>query len=258
MSENILIEKRGHLAIITLNKAESLNALSAAYYKEIMGVFSEIANDRDIFVAILTGSGKAFVAGADIKEMINLTPVDMIEWVKLGSDLNLQIERMRIPIIAAVNGYALGGGCELALACDIRVASEKAKFGVPEVGIGVTCGAGGTQRLPRIVGEGVAKELLFTGKTINAAEAYRIGLVNKVVAPEQLLDECITLAESILKNAQLAVQQVKLNVNMGMQTDIVTALTIEELGFCVMNATEDKNIGMNAFVNKGEKNFKFK
>ncbi|MDO4621428.1 MAG: enoyl-CoA hydratase-related protein [Eubacteriales bacterium] len=255
----VLYEKKGHVGLITLNNPKKLNALSAAFMTEIENAVAEVEKDTDVYVCIITGVEKAFIAGADISEMCPLTAAGAIAWGKQGTDLNLRIENLRVPVIAAVNGFALGGGCELAMACDIRIASEKAKFGQPEVGLGITPGAGGTQRLPRLVGAGIAKELLYTGRMINAQEAYRIGLVNKVTAPEELMDAAFALADEIIKNAQIAVQQTKRCVNRGIETDIVTGIDFEQQAFAVCNATEDKQIGMGAFLRKEkEKNFVYR
>ena len=246
----VMLEKRGPVAVLTLNRPEALNALNTAFMSEISQAADEAAANRNTRVLIITGMGKAFIAGADIKEMLALSAVEMLEWAQLGSELNVKLEALRIPVIAAINGFALGGGCELAMACDIRIASETAKFGQPEVGIGVTPGAGGTQRLPRLVGTGRAKELLFTGRQIGALEAERIGLVDKVVPAGALMDEALHMAEEIAAQGPIAVQQCKRAVNAGMQTDLKSALALELQVFSVCSATEDKQIGMGAFVHK--------
>ncbi len=255
----VLYEKKGHVGIITLNNPAVLNALSCDFVAEIHEAVDEVEKDKDIFVCIITGVEKSFVAGADIKQMLPLSAVEAIEWNRGAADLNTRLENLRVPVIAAINGFALGGGCELAMACDIRIASEKAKFGQPECGLGITPGAGGTQRLPRLVGAGKAKELLYTGRVIKADEACSIGLVNKVVAPEALMDEAMALADEICANAQIAVQEIKKCVNIGLQTDIASGLEYEQQAFGVCNSTEDKRIGMSAFVNKEkEKHFIYK
>lgn len=253
--QNIIVEKKEHVGIITLNNTKSLNALSTGFMREIDDAVTRTAQDKDIYVLIITGAGKAFIAGADIKEMLDLSATQMLDWARLGGDLNKKIESLDIPVIAAINGFALGGGCELAMACDIRIASPKARFGLPEVGLGITPGAGGTQRLPRLVGEGRAKELLYTAKIIDAHQAEKIGLVNMVVAEEALLDAALEMAGQIVKQGQIAVQQCKRAVNTGMQCDINSALALELQGFCVCCASEDKRIGMQAFVDKSEKKF---
>jgi len=250
-------EKKGHITIITLNSVENLNALNTEFMGEIRKAFDRVEEDKDIYAAIITGTGRAFIAGADIKEMLHMTPHEALYWVRVGSELNRQIENLRVPVIAAVNGFALGGGNELSMACDIRIASEKAKFGQPETKIGVTAGAGATRRLPRLVGEGKAKELLFTGKTIDAHEAFSIGLVDKVVPHDSLMDEAMALAQAICaNNGQIAVQEHKRLVNVTFDTDIQTALVLESQAFALTVSTEDKKIGMTAFVNK-QKDVKF-
>lgn len=248
----VRVETQGHLGIITMENPKKLNALSAGFLAELGQAFDTIEEDRNIYVAILTGCDKAFIAGADISEMVNLTAVEAMRWGRLGSDLNNRIEQLRIPVIAAINGFCLGGGNELAMACDIRYASEKAKFGQPEVGLGITPGAGGTQRLPRLVGAGKAKELLYTGRIINAKEALEIGLVQKVVPHETLMDHCIALANEILLNAQIAVQETKQCVNMGLNASIDAGVSYEQQAFALCNASEDKKIGMSAFLTKSK------
>ena len=256
---DVLYEKKEHVAVITLHHPEVLNALNPSFVAEINEAVDEVELDKEIYVAIITGVEKSFVAGADIKQMLPLNPVEAMQWNRGAAELNDRIENLRVPVIAAVNGFALGGGCELAMACDIRIASEKAKFGQPECGLGITPGAGGTQRLPRLVGAGRAKELLYTGKIIRAEEACEIGLVNQVVAPEALMDTAMALAEQICANAQIAVQEIKRCVNLGLETDIRTGLEFEQQAFAVCNSTEDKKIGMGAFVNKEkEKHFIYK
>ncbi len=255
----VLYEKKGHIAVITLNNPKVLNALSTDFVAEIHKAVDEVDRDKEIYVLIITGVEKAFVAGADIKQMLPLNAVEAIEWNRGAAELNVRLENLRVPVIAAVNGFALGGGCELAMACDIRIASEKAKFALPECGLGITPGAGGTQRLPRLVGAGKAKELLYTGKIIGAQEACSIGLVNSVAAPEALMDEAMAMAEQICANAQIAVQQIKKCVNLGLETDIATGLEFEQQAFGICNSTQDKTIGMSAFVNKEkEKHFIYK
>ena len=246
----VLVEKRGNIGIITMNNPKSLNALNTPFINAMLDAMEEIHQDPSIFVLIITGSEKAFIAGADIKQMYDIGPVEMLEWTKGAYNLNAKAENMRIPVIAAINGFALGGGCEFAISCDIRYASTKARLGLPEVSLGIIPGGGGTQRLPRLIGEGKAKELIYSARMIDAEEAYRIGLVQKVVEPEALMDECIKLANEILQNGQIAVQQCKKSVNHGMQADIETGLAIEAQAFALCNATEDKKVGMGAFINK--------
>lgn len=256
----VLLEKQEHIAVVTINRPKALNALNTALLAELDTVLEHVECDEDIYVVIVTGAGdKAFVAGADIVEMKDMTPVTARPFSKLGHKVFRRLELMEKPVIAAVNGFTLGGGCELALACDIRIASEKARFGQPEVGLGITPGFGGTQRLARTVGIPKAKELLYTARTIKADEALTIGLVNKVVAHEELMNEVQAMAATIAANAPVAVRFCKAAVNRGMQTDMDTAVAMEQELFSQCFATEDQKEGMTAFVEKRtEKNFKNK
>ena len=197
--ENIILEKDGHLAIVTINRPKALNALNSKTLKDLDLVLDDLEKDNDIYAVILTGAGeKAFVAGADISEMKDLSEEEGRNFGILGNRVFRRLEKLDKPVIAAISGFALGGGCELAMACDIRIASEKAKFAQPEAGLGITPGFGGTQRLPRLVGEGKAKELIYTCAMIKADEALRIGLVNKVVPLENLMDEAKAMANAII------------------------------------------------------------
>lgn len=248
-------EIKDSILILTISKEESLNALNSELIAEIDDYFTNINSRDDIEVVILTGAGKAFVAGADIKEMSTLSANEGYNFAKKGMDAFLKIEKCSVPVIAAINGFALGGGCELSLACDIRIASTKAKIGQPEVGLGITAGFGGTQRLPRTVGMGNAKKMLYTADHISAQEAYRIGLVSEVVEPEELMDKAIELAEKIAKNSKLAVMYTKQAINTGIQTDINSAMDIERSNFGLCFATEDQKEGMSAFLEKRKANF---
>ena len=250
MSVKIRNEKYGNTAIITMNSPETLNILNTTFMEELLDCINQVSSDKDVYVAIITGAGKAFCAGADIKEMQPLSPVEMLSWAQLGSSINTAIETAPIPFIAAVNGYAFGGGCELALACDIRIASKTAKFALPETTLGVICGAGGTQRLPRIIGEGRAKELIYTGASIDADEALNIGLVNHIYCAEELLGRTIALADKIVNNSPIAVQQAKRSITCGMNCDITRGLEYERQAFALCSATKDKDIGMLSFINK--------
>lgn len=253
---NVIFEKDGNLAIVKINRPKALNALNSETLKELELVINEIASDKDIYAVVLTGAGeKAFVAGADIAEMKDLSAMEGKAFGALGNRVFRNLEKLNKPVIAAVNGFALGGGCELAMACDIRIASAKAKFAQPEAGLGITPGFGGTQRLARLVGEGRAKELIYTCDMIKADEAYRIGLVNKVVEPEVLLEEAKAMAGRIMKNAPIAVAQCKDAINRGMQMDIDDALAFEAEAFGLCFATEDQKEGMTAFLEKRDKNF---
>ncbi|MGE5422673.1 MAG: short-chain-enoyl-CoA hydratase [Ignavibacteriales bacterium] len=257
--KNIILEKEGPLAIVFINRPQAMNALNQETLQELETAVDSLAADKEVTAVIVTGSGeKAFVAGADIAFMQPLGGVEGKFFGELGQRVFRKIEEMPKPVIAAVNGFALGGGCELAMACDIRVASVKAKFGQPEVGLGITPGFGGTQRLPRLVGEGMAKEMIYTADVIDANEALRIGLVNHVVAVEELMDYCKTMAGKIMAKAPLAVRFSKQCINEGMQTDIDRGLTIEADLFGLCFSTNDQKEGMQAFAEKRKYNFQGK
>jgi len=256
--KNIFLQKEERVAVITISRPKALNALNTETLKELDFAIDEIANDDEIYAVILTGDGKAFVAGADITEMKDLDVMGGRKFGNLGNKVFRKLETLEKPVIAAVNGFALGGGCELSMACDIRIASSKAKFGQPEVGLGITPGFGGTQRLARLVGIGMAKQLIYTGDIINAEEALRIGLVNKVVEPEQLIDEVKLLAKKIASNAPIAVKLSKTAINRGLQMDIDTALMYEAEIFGECFSTVDQKNGMRAFLEKAEKCFENK
>ena len=252
----IRYEKQDNIGIITINRPEALNALNTAVFNELEPLVGEIERDATLAALIITGEGRSFVAGADIGEQCPMDLEAGRKWARRGSSVFRRIEKLEIPTIAAVNGFALGGGCELALACDIILASEKAKFGQPEVGLGITPGFSGTQRLPRRVGIGKAKELIFSGKMIKADEAKAIGLVSEVYPAEELMDKAMELANAICANAQIAVCESKRCIRMGMQTDIHTGSAFEAEAFGVTCGTEDKNEGMGAFLEKrAEKHF---
>ena len=249
-------EQEGAVAILTIERPEALNALNSQVLSDLDEAISKVEAADDVFAVILTGAGRSFVAGADIGEMVNFSARDGKKFGVHGGGVFLRLENMSKPVIAAVNGFALGGGCELAMSCDIRLASEKAKFGQPEVGLGITPGFGGTQRLPRIVGISKAMELILTGKTIGAAEAKEIGLVSAVYPPEELMNEAMKLANAICANAPIAVAESKRCIRMGMQTDIATGSAFEAEAFGVTCGTQDKNEGMGAFLEKrAEKHF---
>lgn len=249
--QNLLFEKEGTIGLLTINRPKVLNALNRETMTEISQVVGKIATDPEVAVLIITGAGeKSFVAGADISEMRTLSALEGRAWSKFSQATFNAIENLPQPVIAAVNGYALGGGCELAMSCDIRIASEKAKFGQPEVLLGVVAAFAGTQRLPRLVGKGRAKELLFTGDQIDAAEAYRIGLVNKVVPAGELLMAAKALAEKIISRGPVAVQLCKAAVNEGLDMDLESGQAYEAEVFGLCFATADQKEGMNAFVEK--------
>lgn len=255
----ITLEKKEHIAKITINRPQQLNALNVDLLKELECAVYEIKQDQTIYVLIITGAGeKAFVAGADITYMKDMTPQMAIEFASLGQRILNSLENLSIPVIAAVNGFALGGGCELALACDIIIASKNAKFGQPEVNLGVIPGFGGTQRLPRIVSKNKAKELIFTGDLLTAEEAKEIGLVNKVVEPEKLIEETINVANKIISKGQIAVRYAKRAINYGIEAGLYPGLELEKTLFGNLFVTEDQKEGMSAFVEKRNPKFKCK
>lgn len=257
--KNVLLEKDNHLAIVTINRPKALNALNSETLTDLNTVLEDLEKDSNVYCVILTGSGeKSFVAGADISEMKDLNEDQGREFGLLGNKVFRRLENLDKPVIAAISGFALGGGCELAMACDIRIASERARFAQPEVGLGITPGFGGTQRLPRLVGEGKAKELIYTCAQVKADEALRIGLVNKVVALESLMDEAKAMANMIIANAPVAVKLCKDAINRGMQVDIDSAIEIEAEDFGKCFSTEDQTEGMTAFMERREKNFQNK
>lgn len=255
----VLLEKRGHVAIMTLNRPEVLNAMNKELSMQLFDTLDQVENDDDIYVAILTGAGRAFLAGADIAANLNAssfnTAVDSAE----NSRLAMRIQNLKKPVIAAVNGFALGGGCEIAMACDIRLASEKARFGQPEAGLGIMTGLGGAIRLPRIVGMSKAIELCAVGNIFKADEALEMGLVSYVYPPEELMDKAIEMAEQIAANAQIAVQQCKMAIHASQDVDIENGCKLEVEANSICFATEDKLEGMTAFLEKrAEKNFKYR
>jgi len=256
---NILFEKKDSIAYVTVNRPKVLNALNMATMDELRAVFHDIKNDSGVRVVILTGAGeKAFIAGADIGELAKNDPVSAKEYTHRGqSALNL-IENLGKPVIACINGFALGGGCEIAMACTMRLARETAKLGQPEVKLGIIPGYGGTQRLPRLVGKGIALQLLLTGEMITAQEAYRIGLVNEVTAPADLIPRAEAIAGKIIANGPLAVQYTMEAVTKGMETPLPEGLYIEAALFGVAAGTEDKKEGTAAFLEKRPAKFKGK
>lgn len=254
--KNLIWEKNEGICTIKINNPKSLNALNIEVLKDLDKAFDLAASDEEVSVIVLTGEGKAFVAGADIAYMKELSVEEAKEFSEYGAKIFRKIETLNKTVIAAVNGFALGGGCELAMACDMRIASEKAKFGQPEVGLGITPGFSGTQRLPRLIGLGRAKELILTGNHIDAEEAYRIGLVNKVTNKESLMEETYALAKKILSNSKAAVRYAKEAMNRGIETDIETGIGIEVNLFGLCFAHEDQKEGMGAFLEKRRPNFK--
>ena len=253
------LEQRGSIGILTMNRPEALNALNDQVLRDLDAALDTVEANDEILVVILTGAGRSFVAGADIGQMKDFTSVQAKKFGAYGNSVFLKLENFPKPVIAAVNGFALGGGCELSMACDIRLASEKAKFGQPEVGLGITPGFSGTQRLPRRVGVAKAKELIFSGKQIGAEEAKRIGLVNEVYAAEELLNKAVEMAKSFTANAPIAVKYSKACIDRGMQMDIDNGIALENELFAMCFATEDQKEGMGAFLEKRkEKHFQNK
>ena len=250
MYKTIRYEKKDNIALVTIDRPEALNALNSTVIAELEQVVTELENDSTVRAMILTGEGRSFVAGADIGEQYPLDLDGGRRWGQRGSALFRRMEKLEFPTIAAVNGFALGGGCELAMSCDIILASEKAKFGQPEVGLGITPGFSGTQRLPRRVGVAKAKELIFSGRMVKADEAERIGLVNAVYAPEALLDGAMEMARSFAKNAPIAVKYAKACIDRGMQTDIDSGIACENELFAMCFATADQKEGMGTFLEK--------
>ncbi len=255
--EHILFEKKNALAYITINRPAKLNALNRQVMRELNDAFTKIADDPEVRAVILTGSGeKAFVAGADIGELSTQTPVEGKEFSIWGQGVLNKIETLGKPVIAAVNGYALGGGCELAMACTVRIASENAKLGQPEVKLGIMAGYGGTQRLPRLVGKGVAMQLLLTGEQVSAAEAQAVGLVNKVVPLPDLIPTAEKMAHAMIENAPLALKYTMESVNRGLEMTLEEGLFLEATLFGICCTTEDMKEGTQAFLAKRSPQFK--
>jgi enoyl-CoA hydratase len=254
--QNLLFTKDSGIGLITINRPQVLNALNRLTMVELKDIAEKIAADREVSAVIVTGAGeKSFVAGADIGEMLDLSALQGRDWSKFSQATFNAIENMPQPVIAAVNGYALGGGCELAMCCDIRIASVKARFGQPEVALGVVPAFAGTQRLPRLIGKGRAKELLFTGDQIDADEAYRLGLVNKVVPIDQLLSTAKEIAQKIMSRGPVAIHLCKAAVNAGLDMDLESAQAYEAEVFGLCFATIDQKEGMSAFLEKRQSRF---
>jgi len=257
--ENILFEKKGAIAYVTVNRPKVLNALNMATMEELRAAFTDIKDDAGIRVAIMTGSGeKAFIAGADIAELAKHDAVSAKEYTHRGQSVLDLIENLGKPVIACINGFALGGGCEIAMACTMRLASESAKLGQPEVKLGIIPGYGGTQRLPRLVGKGIAMQMVLAGEMITAQEAHRIGLVNEVLPAAELIPRAEAIAAKIIGNAPLAVQYAMEAVNKGMEMTLSEGLYLEAVLFAVACSTEDKTEGTKAFLEKRAPVFKGK
>ncbi len=249
--ETILLNTEGHVATITINRPKALNALSTQVLTELNEALDQVNENKDVYCVIITGAGdKSFVAGADIAEMKDKSVEEAAAYGKFGNEVFRKIETFRCPVIAAINGFALGGGCELAMSCDIRLAADTAVFGQPEVGLGITPGFGGTQRLARLVGAGIAKEMIFGARNIKADRAYAINLVNAVYPLEELMGAAMKMANGIAKNAPIAVAYSKQAINKGLQTDIDGGIKIEVEEFSNCFATEDQTYGMTCFLEK--------
>jgi enoyl-CoA hydratase len=249
--ENVLYEKRGSIAYITLNRPKVLNALSRRTWEDLRTAFADARDDAAVRGVILTGAGdKAFIAGADISELANVTAVEAEESSSFGQEVLNLVENLGKPVIAAINGFALGGGCETAMACTIRVASENAKFGQPEVKLGLLPGGGGTQRLPRLIGKGRALQIILTGEMISAQDAYRVGLVNEVVPAAEVIARSEAILKQIFANAPLGVKYSLEAVNKGLETSQAEGQALEASFFGLCAGTEDKKEGTQAFLQK--------
>ena len=255
--ETLLVERTDSTALVTINRKEKLNALNTTVLRELQALVAELSADSSIRAVILTGAGeKAFVAGADISELAKLSPQEAIQRARLGQRVMDAIEQSPRPFIAAINGFALGGGLELALACDIRVASTNAKLGLPEVTLGLIPGYGGTQRLPRILPRGKALELILTGEPVDATEAHRIGLVERVVDQPKLIDEARKIATAIASRGPVAVSLAKRAVHVGVEASMETGLAFEAAQFGVVYTSQDSAEGLSAFLDKRKPTFR--
>jgi enoyl-CoA hydratase len=255
---NILIEKKENVGILKINRPNYLNALNKDTILELTNAVEELEKDKNIKVVILTGEGKAFIAGADIKQMKDMNPSEAKKFAELGHNLLMKIEESHLPFIAAINGYALGGGCEVMMACDICIAASSAKIGQPEINLGIHPGFGGTQRLPRLVGRMKAKELLLSGDNIDANEAHFIGLVNMVVPDDKIMEEAEKIANKIANKSTVQTGFIKALVNKGMDVELKKACELEISYFSRSFQTEDQKEGMTAFLEKRKPNFKGK
>ncbi|RLB04374.1 MAG: enoyl-CoA hydratase [Deltaproteobacteria bacterium] len=260
MAEELILKERdGQIVVLTLNRPEVMNSLNFPLLLALKDQVEEIHFDNETRVVIITGTGdRAFCAGADLKERATMSETEVKKFIFTIRNLFTFIENMNKPVIAAVNGIALGGGTELALACDIRIASTKASMGLTETRLAIIPGAGGTQRLPRLIGRGKAKELIFTGRRVDAKEALEIGLVNKICEPEDLIGEAKKMAEMICETGPIAIQQAKYAINHGIETDINTGLAIESNAYWITIPTEDRLEGLRAFKEKRKPVYKGK
>ena len=254
----VLEERRDQVVVLTLNRPEAMNSFNFAMLRGLRDKVEAVQYDPEVRVVIITGAGKGFCAGADLKERATLSEPQVREFIHTIRNLFSFIESLRVPVIAAVNGVALGGGTELALACDLRIASSTASLGLTETRLAIIPGAGGTQRLPRLVGRGKAKELIFTGRRVDATEALQIGLVNQVSKPEALLDDALGMAGMICETGPIAIQQAKYAIDHGLETDLHTGLAIESNAYWITIPTEDRLEGLTAFREKRKPVYKGK
>ncbi len=254
--KNIIVTREDNIVIVTINREKVLNALNNQTIDELLNFFRQSWKDNSIGCVIITGAGKSFIAGADISELARCDVLKGTANSRIGHYLMRTIEDFPRPVIAAVNGFALGGGCELAISCDIRLASEKAKFGQPEVNLGIIPGYGGTQRLARLVGPGKAKQMIFSGDMIDAAEAYRIGLADEVYPPEELMDKAMELAKLIASRGPVAVSLAKESINHGLDVSLKAGCDFEKNSFGVVYGSSDAREGLNAFLEKRPAKFK--
>jgi enoyl-CoA hydratase len=257
MSDVLLVEKLdGYVALVTFNRSEKMNALNLEVRRALFAALAELRDDDAVRVVVLTGAGeKAFIAGADIGEFEGMAPVDQYRAMQRGNIFSA-MEEFPKPIIAMINGYCLGGGCELSMACDIRVASSRAKLGQPEINLGIIPGGGGTQRLPRLVGEGQAMKMIMTGEIISASEAERIGLVEKVFEPEDLRDSTLEMARTMASRSPMALQAAKESILAARRMPLDEGLKFERAWFGLLFSTDDMNEGVDAFLNKRQAEFK--
>ena len=257
--QTLLYEKKDGIGIVTLNRPDKLNALNSTVYKELYEVFAVIEDDPEVRVVVLTGAGeKAFAAGSDVAEMQNMNTLDVQKFMATIRKASDFIYNLTKPTIAVIHGYALGGGCELSMCCDLRICSEKARFGQPEINLGLIPGASGTQRLPRLIGAAKAKEMIFMGDYIDAATAFSLGLVNKVVPPEKLMEEAIAWATKLASKSGPVLAMAKMAINTGLDTDINSGLNMEIKCDALCFATYDRKEGMDAFLEKRKAAFKNK
>jgi len=249
--ETLKLTREGHIAVVAFNRPDAMNALSTQTAKDLLAALEELELDQDVFAAVLTAEGdKAFCVGADLKERKTMSREDMKKQRALFVKAFTAVAEFPKPLVAAVNGFALGGGCEFSLCCDFIIASEKASFGLPEVGLAIIPGGGGTQLMPRVIGRNKAKELIFTGRRLSAREAYEIGLVNHVAAPEKLMEKTMEIMREITKNGPIALQQAKRSINLGVELDLHTALALEAECYNVCLTSEDRDEGLKAFNEK--------